>query len=392
MTPRHRAAFVEVDLDAIAHNVGVMSSMAVPARLMAVVKADAYGHGAVRVAETALAAGAEALAVALVQEGVELRRAGIEAPILVLSEQPESQIADIVAHGLIATAYSVAFIDALEREARARNVVGHEVHLKVDTGMNRVGVHPEDAVERVGRIVACGPWLTLGGVYTHFASADDIDQTSTVEQWEMFEAVLDGIRTGGIEIPTVHAANSAATMTFPPSRSDVVRVGIAMYGIAPSAALETSCSDLRPALEVKASVSYVKRVAAGAGVSYGSRYRCAQDTTIATVPLGYADGIARRAGSVGVEVLIGGRRHPIVGVVTMDQFMVDVGDADVASGDEVVLIGSQGDECITANEVAERLGTIGYEVVCALSQRLPRIHKDPRPSEDPVSAHDSGPR
>ncbi|MEN9801824.1 MAG: alanine racemase [Actinomycetota bacterium] len=371
-----RSAHVEIDLGGVAHNVTMLSNRVAPARVMAVVKADAYGHGAVPVAEAALAAGADCLAVALVQEGIELRRAGIEDPILVLSEQPDSQVGDIVSHGLIATAYSVSFIDALEREVRKRNVVGHEVHLKVDTGMNRVGVHPSEAVERAGRIVACGPWLSLTGLYTHFATADDIDSTFAAEQLRRFETVLEGVRRAGIDIETVHAANSAGALLLPESRLDMVRLGISMYGIAPSESLESACADLRPALSLKSNVSYVKRVGAGEGVSYGSRYRCSSTTTIATVPIGYADGIARRSGLVGVEVLIGGRRHPIVGVVTMDQLMVDVGDAEIAVGDEVVLIGGQGGESISANEIAHRLGTIGYEVVCALADRLPRRYTE----------------
>lgn len=371
-----RSAHVEVDLAAIAHNMTTLRNRVAPARVMAVVKADAYGHGAVAIAETVLASGADCLAVALVQEGIELRRAGIENPILVLSEQPDSQIGDIVSHGLIATAYSVPFIDALEREVRQRNVMGHEVHLKVDTGMNRVGVHPSEAVERAGRIVACGPWLNLTGIYTHFATADDVDSTFAAEQLQRFEAVLEGVRRAGIDIDTVHAANSAGALLLPESRLDMVRLGISIYGIAPSESLESTCAALKPALSLTSNVSFVKRVAAGEGVSYGSRHRCSSSTTIATVPIGYADGIARRSGLVGVEVLIGGRRHPIVGVVTMDQLMVDVGDHEVAVGDEVVLIGEQGDEYISANEVANRLGTIGYEVVCALSDRLPRRYTE----------------
>lgn len=371
-----RSAHVEVDLGAIAHNVATLSSWVGTARVMAVVKADAYGHGAIPIAEAALASGADYLAVALVQEGIELRRAGIEDPILVLSEQPEDQIGDMVSHGLIATAYSVPFIDALEREVRKRNVVGHEVHLKIDTGMNRVGVRPAEAVERAGRIVACGPWLTLAGVYTHFAQADDIDSTFTLEQLRVFEQACEDIRRSGIDVEITHAANSAGAITLPESHLDMVRLGISMYGIAPSDSLESACATLRPVLTLSANVSYVKQVAAGEGVSYGSRYRCPTNTTIATVPIGYADGIARRSGLAGVEVLIGGRRHPIVGVVTMDQLMVDVGDLDVSVGDEVVLIGSQGDEYISANEVAHRLGTIGYEVVCALSDRLPRRYAE----------------
>lgn len=373
MTDPRRDARVIIDLDAISHNIAVLTAVVAPARLMAVVKADAYGHGAVLVARRAMSAGAGSLAVAFVHEGVELRRAGIEAPIVVLSEQPESQIGDIVSHGLIATAYSVAYVDALEREARARNVIGQEVHLKVDTGMNRVGVHPSEAVERAGRIVACGPWLTLGGVYTHFATADDIASSFVGQQLQRFTEVLADIRRAGIDVDIVHCANSAAALIVPESHFDVVRTGIAIYGISPSPALEEACADLRPALRLQARVSYVKRVAAGESVSYGGHHRCPVETTIATIPLGYADGIPRRAAQVGMEVLIGGQRHRIVGVVTMDQLMVDVGDTPVAVGDDVVIIGTQGEECITVNDVAARFDTIGYEVVCALSDRLPRI-------------------
>lgn len=369
-----RSARVEVDLDAIAHNVAWLASRAEPARLMAVVKADGYGHGAVRVAEAALGAGAHMLAVALVQEGIELRRAGIDAPILLLSEQPEDQIGDIFEYELVPTVYTDEYIDALCAEARLRNRTGCEVHLKIDTGMNRVGTHPTRAVQRATRVLASGPWLFLKGVYTHFSSADEIGSGTVVEQNRRFNAALDDIGSAGIDVPVVHMANSAATLVLADSHRDLVRVGIAMYGIPPSHDLEGHCHDLRPALAVKASVSLVKRVAKGEGVSYGARHRCQTDTTIVTVPIGYADGIPRRAGTAGLDVLIRGRRHPIVGVVTMDQLMVDVGDEVVDEGDEVVIIGSQAGETISVGEVADKLDTIGYEVVCGLSSRLPRHH------------------
>lgn len=368
-----RSARVEIDIAAISHNVEVLSAKAAPARVMAVVKADAYGHGSIAVARAALASGADCLAVALVQEGIELARAGIDAPILLLSEQPEELIPDIVSHGLVPTVYSAGYIEALAREAEARNVRNVDVHLKVDTGMNRVGVRPEDAVATARRICALSPWLRLGGTFTHFAAADDASSPQTREQLRRFDEVLDEFRRAGLETGTVHVANSAATLHIEESRRDLVRVGIAMYGIAPSSSLEQLCTDLQPALTVKARVSFVKRVAAGEGVSYGSRHRCPTETTIATVGIGYADGIARNSDLAGVEVLIGGRRRKIVGVVTMDQLMVDVGDDVVSVGDEVVLIGEQAGNRITANEIAARLGTIGYEVVCALSARLPRV-------------------
>lgn len=367
-----RASRVIVDLSAVRDNVRELIARSAPARLMVVVKANGYGHGAITVAEAALSAGAHGLCVALVHEGVELRRAGIEAPILVLSEQPREQLGDLVAHGLIATAYSVAGIDALADEARRRDVVGHEVHLKVDTGMNRVGARPDAAVELGGRVLARSPQLSLGGVFTHLACADDPSSPVTRQQVERFDAVVEQLRRAGIDPGWLHVANSAGTLAHPETRRDMVRAGIAVYGIPPDPALDAACSSLRPALRLESRVSFVKRVAAGVGVSYGHRHHVDRPTTVATVPIGYADGVPRRWSSVGGEVLVGGRRRPVVGVVTMDQLMVDMGDDPCAVGDEVVLIGRQGDETITANEWGTALGTIGYEVVCGLSARLPR--------------------
>ncbi|MBM3798700.1 MAG: alanine racemase [Actinobacteria bacterium] len=368
-----RATVAEIDLSAVAHNVGVMKEFAGDARLLAVVKANGYGHGAVPVAETALAAGAHGLCVALVQEGVELRRAGIEAPILVLSEQPIEQVGDLVAHGLIATAYSTRYIDALASEAKRLDVVGHEVHLKIDTGMNRVGAAPSNAVELAGRIIARSPQLSLGGVFTHLATADSPDPTETRAQLSRFDLALAELHRAGVDPGWVHAANSAATIAHPDARRDMVRAGIALYGIAPDVSMTPLCGRLRPALTLRSRVSYVKRVAAGEGVSYGLRHRFATATTVATVPLGYADGVPRGLGLSGGQVLVAGRRRPIVGVVTMDQLMVDCGDDEIRVDDEVVLIGRQGSESIDANEWGSLLGTIGYEVVCAISARVPRV-------------------
>lgn len=367
-----RASVVEIDPSALAHNLAWLKAQAGEARVLAVVKADGYGHGAVTAAEAALAGGADGLCVALVQEGVELRRAGIEAPVLVLSEQPIDQVGELVAHGLVATAYSARFVDALADEARRHDVSGQEVHLKIDTGMNRVGCRPGDAAELAGRILARSPHLMLGGVFTHLATADDSDFTETERQLDRFENALSDLRRAGVDPGLVHAANSAATIAHPRARYDMVRVGIAMYGIAPSVSMTETCSSLRSALTLRSRVSHVKRVAAGDGISYGLRHRFDRPTTIATVPIGYADGVPRRSGSVGGSVLIGGARRPIVGVVTMDQLMVDCGDDTVHVDDEVILIGQQGDDRITANEWGEITGTIGYEIVCGLSRRLPR--------------------
>ena len=371
-----RASWVEVSTSAIRHNTRVLKRAVGDSKLLAVVKANGYGHGAVTAAEAALAAGADGLCVALVQEGVELRRAGIENPILVLSEQPLDQLDELLAHGLIPTAYSVRYIDALADVARRHDIASHEVHLKIDTGMHRVGCAPSAIVELAGRVVARSPHLALAGVFTHLATADQLDPAFTNQQIDVFDRALDDLRRSGIDPGWVHIANSAGAIAHPRARRDVVRVGIALYGIAPDVSMNEKCADLRPAMSLRSRVSFVKRVAAGEGVSYGLRHRFERSTTVATIPIGYADGVPRQMGLVGGEVLIGGRRRPIVGVVTMDQLMVDCGDVAVSVDDDVVLIGRQGDHEITANEWGELLGTIGYEVACGLSARLPRLVVD----------------
>lgn len=364
-----RWAWAEIDHDAIRHNVEVVRRVVAPSAVWAVVKADGYGHGAIDVARSALAAGAEGLCVALVDEGVELRKAGIDVPILLLSEQPLDDVARIVHHRLIPTVYTRAYIAALA----ALDVDGIDVHLKIDTGMARVGVSPADALELTEIIVQHGPRLRLAGVATHLANADDINDPATTDQLAVFATVLAEVPA----TPLVHAANSAGALAHPLARYSFVRAGIAIYGVSPGHGVDHLCGDLRPVMSLRARVSYVKRVEAGTRISYGLRHTFRTATTVATVPIGYADGVPRRLFETGGEVLIGGRRRRIVGVVTMDQLMVDVGDDPVTVGDEVVLIGEQGGERVSAEEWADRLGTIGYEIVCGVSRRVARV---PRPS------------
>jgi alanine racemase len=372
MSAEGRWAWAEVDLDAVEHNVRALRASVAPAALWAVVKADGYGHGAVPVARAALRAGAAGLCVALVQEGVALRDAGIDAPILVLSEQAPAQLAVAVRAELVSTVYRPEQVALLAAAAEAAGVV-HRVHLKVDTGMHRVGCDPAAAVE-LAAAVRAQPALELHGVFTHLALADEPADPFTEVQLARFDEVLAALAADGLLPPMVHAANSAGALAHPAARRDLVRAGIAIYGISPGDGIDHLTADLRPALALKARVSMVRRVAAGEGISYGLRHRVAADTTIATVPVGYADGVPRRLSAAGGEVLIGGRRRPIVGVVTMDQLMVAMGDDAVAVGDEVVLIGRQGDESVSAAEWARLLGTIGYEVVCAISARIARHH------------------
>ena len=372
-----RWAWAEVDLAAIAHNVGVIRDVVAPSSVWVVVKADAYGHGAVPVARAALAAGAEGLCIALVSEGTELRAAGIDAPILILSQQPTDAADLIVRHRLTPTVYSTAAVDALAVAAHRASTSQYPVHLKIDTGMNRVGVQPDEAVV-VADAIAAHPQLELQGVFTHLAMADEPDAPANDRQLELFDRTMASLCDAGHHPSMVHALNSAGALTRPDARHQLVRVGIAVYGVMPGPQLATACAGLRPALALRARVSHVKRVAAGEGVSYGLRHVFFRDTSVATVPIGYADGAPRRLFAGGAAVLIGRVRRPIVGVVTMDQLMVDCGDDAVAVGDEVTLLGRErsgdGRDEIRVEEWADRLGTIGYEVLCGISKRIDRTY------------------
>ena len=376
-----RWAWADIDLDAVRHNVGVLRATVAPSEVWAVVKANGYGHGAVAVAHAAVDAGASGLCVALAGEGIELRRAGVEVPILVLSEQPADTAGALVRNDLTATVYSEGAVAALADAAAGRTDVA--VHVKIDTGMQRVGAHPDHAAAVVRAVLDRAPTLRLAGVFTHLAVADEPRDEFTATQLERFDEVLDRLRVdpGLPDDVLIHAANSAGALAHPAARRSLVRVGIAIYGVSPGHGVDDLCGELRPALSLRARVSFVKPVAAGSRISYGLRHTFEHDTIVATVPIGYADGVPRRLSATGGEVLIGGRRCPIVGVVTMDQLMVDCGPAGpdgdaVRPGDEVVLIGSQdgpaGREHIAAEDWAERLGTIAYEIVCGIGTRVPR--------------------
>lgn len=371
----HCGSVADVDLDAVAHNVAVLDELAGSAAVCAVVKADGYGHGAVPVARAALAAGARWLGVAQVQEARTLRSAGIEAPILVLSEcDPDPVALDAaLALDLHLVAYRPDFLDAVGERARALGVPAVPVHLKVDTGMRRVGCETHQAVGLARRIVD-DPHLRLAGTMTHLAVADEPGNPGTDVQLGRFEAVLAELSAAGIDPGIRHAANSAGTILHPRSHLDMVRPGIAVYGIPPAPVL-ASVAPLRPAMRWRSTVRLVKPVAAGEGVSYGHHHVFEAPTVVATVPVGYADGLRRRLGLVGGSVLVRGTRCPIVGVVTMDQIVVDVGAVPgVEVGDEVVLVGAQGRDEITATEMAMLVDTIGYEITCAVSPRVPRRH------------------
>jgi alanine racemase len=358
----YRATWVEVDLEAIRHNAGLLKPET--AELMAVVKANGYGHGDVEVARAAIEAGATWCGVALVEEGLRLRAAGVEGPILVLSELPAGSEAVALAHRLTPTLYSDGGLERLSSAARG----SVPVHVKVDTGMHRVGIWPpEEAPAFARRVQAAG--LEVEGLFTHFARSEE-DEVTTKEQLGRFLETADAVRTAGVHPRVLHAANSGATILHPESHLDLVRPGIALYGIEPAPGVGAHLA-LRPALTWRSRVSAVKRLPAGEAVSYGHRYRLERDALLATVPVGYADGYPRQLTVLG-EVLIGGRRHGVAGTVTMDQLLVDCGDAEVQVGEEVVLIGSQGGETIGADALGRLIGTIGYEIVSRIGDRVPR--------------------
>lgn len=323
------------------------------------VKADGYGHGDVPVAVEALEAGAKWLAVALLEEGIRLREAGIEAPILVLSEPDRDDAGELLHWGLTPTVYREEMIDALG--AGASVLTG--VHLKIDTGMHRVGAHPERVPDLVAHIDR-HPLLALAGIFTHFAVSDE-DDGFTIEQTKQFDLAIRGL-----EAPLIHLANTAGAVLHPSSRRDMVRVGIGIYGLHPSEATRRHV-DLRPAMRIVSRVAHVQNLPEGERSSYGRRRPLPSRATVATVPIGYADGLPRLLSDPG-EVLIGGKRRPMAGTVTMDQILVDCGEDEIHLGDEVVLLGRQGSEEITADEWAKQLRTISYEVICQVGPRLPR--------------------
>jgi Alr-MurF fusion protein len=369
-----RPTWVEVDLEALAGNVRRAQQIVGPdVAVCAVLKADGYGHGAASVARTALNNGARMLAVACLAEAVVLRRAAIDAPILVLGYTPAWQARDTVRHDVTATVYDLDVARALSQAAADLNRPAR-IHVKVDTGMARLGLLPAETIPFV-QALATLPGLEVEGIFTHFSVADSAapeHRTHTEAQLAALRRVLAELREVGVAIPLVHAANSAAMLNWPESHFDMVRLGIALYGLAPSADTPLPAG-FRPVLSWKTQVAQVKTLPSGAPVSYGNTFVTERETRLAVAPVGYADGFRRGPAHWG-HVLVHGQRASIVGRVTMDQTMLDVTDIPgVRQGDEVVLIGRQGEAEITVEQVAERLGTINYEVVAEILARVPRV-------------------
>lgn len=362
-----RPVWAEIDLDAVAGNVRLLKRRANGAALMAVVKANAYGHGAVAVARAALAAGADRLGVICVDEGEQLRRAGVTAPILVMGHTPATDAVRVVELSLTATVASRETAEALARAA-AQQGVRLAVHVKVDTGLNRYGLSPNEALTLVDWLRDL-PSLEVEGLFTHFASADDTDKGYTLDQYARFRQVAEALDW----VPIRHVANTATLLDMPDLSLEMVRPGLGIYGLYPSGEIRRDLG-LVPVLSLKSRIVRLNALAPGDSVSYGRTWRAARPSLIGLVMCGYADGLPRSLSNRG-NVLVRGQRVPIVGRICMDMCMVDVTDVPgVAVGDEVVLIGCQGEEEITADEVAELAGTISYEILCGITPRVPRLY------------------
>ena len=366
---RGHPVWAEVDLEAIRHNVRTLKAQAPTAEVMGVVKGYAYGHGNPQSAIAMLQGGATRLGVARVAEGLHLREAGVTVPIHVFTEPPREAAPTMLQHDLTATVYTQPFAEALATVAVERGTEA-AVHLKVDTGMHRVGVPAEDVAD-AAKALRDLPGLVVEGAWSHRAVADVPNHPFTRTQMDRFAELSEQIEVAGIDLKLRHLANSAATMSDPETHLDLVRCGVATYGLWPSSDL-LGTLDLRPALALRARVNMVKRVPAGDGVSYGLRYSLAQDSSIITVTAGYADGYDRRL-SGRADILVRGQRYRVAGTVCMDQFMSDVGGEEIEIGEVATLIGADGNDSVPAEELAVHIGTINYEVTTRIPSRVPRI-------------------
>jgi alanine racemase len=369
--PFHRPTWVELSLDALHHNIEqfrrtLPSSM----RIMAVVKANAYGHGAIGIATSAMQAGADYLAVAFLDEAIQLRHAGITAPILILGYTSPEEIELAAELDVTITAYSEEVLDAIKDRSDGPPL---KIHIKLDTGMGRIGIVGEEAaVAFIDRALAIRG-LSVEGLFTHYACADETDKTYTYEQHKRFDRIVHHYRDRGIEFPYLHAGNSATGIDTPELSYNMLRLGISMYGMYPSGEVDRSKIALRPVMAYKTKVIQVKTLPKDSAISYGATYHTSGEERIATIPVGYADGFSRMM-SGKAEVLVRGVKVPVVGRICMDQCMINVtGVPDICVGDEVVLFGEQAGSRISAEDVASNLGTINYEITCMVNYRVPRV-------------------
>ncbi len=371
-----RPTRAEVNLANLRHNLRVLQRVAGGAQVWSVLKADGYGHGAKAVARTLERAGASGVCVALLEEGIELRDAGIKAPILVMGGYYGRAWGELLRHNLTPVVYDVGQVQALAEEVRYSGSEPVRVHLKIDTGMSRLGSMPRDVAD-MGAALLHHPEVELEGVMTHFACAEN-DPASIDQQMDLFDEALSNLRAVGLEPRLRHAANSAALLGSGRARLDMVRPGVALFGVDPTAA---TAPELRPVMCVKSQIVSLREIEPGQSVGYGATWTAARRSRIATVPMGYADGLSRALSNRG-NMLVRGRRAPIAGVVSMDMTMLDVTEIDdVRVGDEVVVMGEQkgplGRDVIPATEIAESLGTIPWEILTSVSRRVPRFYREP---------------
>ncbi|EEL50943.1 alanine racemase [Bacillus mycoides] len=371
-----RDTIVEVNLDAIKHNVREFKKRVNDENMtmMAAVKANAYGHGAVEVAKAAIEAGVNQLAVAFVDEGIELREAGISVPILILGYTPVEAAKDAIEYDIMMTVYRIEDLKGIDEVAKRLGKKAR-IQVKIDTGMSRIGLQEEEVAPFLEELKNM-KHIEMEGVFTHYSTADEIDKTYTNMQTNLFEKAVTTAKEMGIHLPYIHSSNSAGSMELSNTFQNMVRVGIGIYGMYPSQEVAHTVVSLQPALSLKSKVAHIKHAKKNRGVSYGNTYVATGEEWIATVPIGYADGYNRQLSNKG-HALINGVRVPVLGRVCMDQLMLDVTNAmPVQVGDEVVFYGKQGEEEIPVEEIADMLGTINYEVTCMLDRRIPRVYKE----------------
>lgn len=373
MLPAELSLWAEIDLDVIAKNMQIIRKLAKSKEVAAVIKANAYGHGSVVLANVLLENGADRIAVARLDEALELRQHGIDAPIFILGYTNPARATEAIANDIHVCIYHYDDAVAFSKEAQKQHKQVH-FNIAIDSGMERIGFQPTS--ESVETIVAISklPNIIMEGIFTHFCLADCYDKIFTHEQYKRFKWVCDEIAKRGINIKIHHCANSATIIDLPEYHYDMVRAGVILYGMAPSHEVDIVPTGLKPAMSLKCEITHVKTIHKGDGVSYGHKFVADKDTVIATIPAGYADGYTRML-SGKAEVLIHGKRAKVVGNICMDQCMVNVTDIpDVKVGDEVVLFGTQGQETILADELADKLGTINYEITCMVARRVPRVY------------------
>lgn len=364
----------EINLDAIAENTqNIRKIVNSNSEIMAVVKADAYGHGAVEVSKVVLYNGASSLAVAIADEGIQLRQNNINVPILILGYTPEPKIEEAVKFNLIQSVFTYDMANSISKSAYKLGKIA-KIHIKLDTGMGRIGFSPDDKSVETIKSICNLKNIYVDGIFSHFATSDEKDKSFTYTQAEIFQNFIDRLENAGIHIPTKHIANSGSIIDLPQFSFNMVRAGIILYGMYPSEFVDKSCLNLKPAMGLKTQISYIKDVPSDFPVSYGRTYFTKAPSRIATVPVGYADGYSRLLSNRG-RVIVNGKYAPIIGRVCMDQFMIDVTDIpDIHIGNDVILIGRQKNREVTVEEIADIIGTINYEIVCMISKRIPRVY------------------